>query len=190
MCKAGLIPILNRTVLLYPLTPFFIVFCNVIATSNSNDYYLLMQITTGLSRIKDYNMFIFRLHGLFSQFTDLCSQLHGRLVQKNKSQIAPEPDERILSSTGDDLPPTRQSTQHFPPASTTEEILRDGDENHDYSDSNAYRMRPYPTFISEGQNVDIRDSDQQLPSMWDDGLMWELFNTQPSIEWFDTGLLQ
>ncbi|KAF7593018.1 hypothetical protein BBP40_012105 [Aspergillus hancockii] len=24
-------------------------------------------------------------------------------------------------------------------------------------------------------------------SAWDDGLMWELFNIQPTIEWFDVG---
>ncbi|GMG13906.1 unnamed protein product [Aspergillus oryzae var. brunneus] len=28
---------------------------------------------------------------------------------------------------------------------------------------------------------------QQTSSMWDDGLMWELFNIQPTVEWFDAG---
>ncbi|KAF5865859.1 hypothetical protein ETB97_001926 [Aspergillus alliaceus] len=28
---------------------------------------------------------------------------------------------------------------------------------------------------------------QRPSSLWDDGLMWELFNVQPTIEWFDAG---
>ena len=159
-----------RTILLYPLTPFFIIFCNVLATSNEQDHHTLNQIMTALSRIKDKNSFILALYGLLSQFMDLCGQLEA-LVESNTTEthatnsvsLSPE---RLRSSQ----PQYEKSVSYGPQSRNFWDMhnLNDG------TDGGLSMDEEYPGGLG-----------QLRPSMWDDSLMWELFNTQPSIEWFD-----
>ncbi|KAE8377709.1 hypothetical protein BDV26DRAFT_292934 [Aspergillus bertholletiae] len=170
------------TVLLYPLTPFFIIFCNVIATSNREDYTLLTQITAALSRIKEYNPSIFRLHGLFSQFTALCDQLYETIAQDASQQseqtmeairshpisVAGSNDQNVSTypQLHESLTTRAHSSDSTQPGSSEQQVL--------YS----HALDPGPS--AEGLS-------HQISSMWDDGLMWELFNIQPTVEWFDAG---
>ncbi|KAH8428052.1 fungal specific transcription factor domain-containing protein [Aspergillus melleus] len=159
------------TILLYPLTPFFIIFCNVLATSNEQDYHTLNQIMTALSRIKDKNSFILALYGLLSQFMDLCGQLEA-LVESNTTEthvtksvsLSPE---RLRSSQ-----PQYEDSISYGPQSRNFWDMHDVNDGTDGGLSMADEEYP-------GEMGQLR------PSMWDDNLMWELFNTQPSIEWFD-----
>ncbi|GIJ91244.1 hypothetical protein Asppvi_010209 [Aspergillus pseudoviridinutans] len=75
------------TVLLNPLTPFFVVFCNVVATSNTDDFHLLQQITANLCRHKGRNSFVSNMHSLFSQFIDLCRATNDVHVQNNPHDL-------------------------------------------------------------------------------------------------------
>ncbi|KAL4815769.1 hypothetical protein BDW67DRAFT_185489 [Aspergillus spinulosporus] len=66
---------LSWTVLFYPMAPFYILFCNVVGTSNLEDYQLLRDITKGLYRFIDYNPASARLYHLFTTFLNLCNPL-------------------------------------------------------------------------------------------------------------------
>lgn len=162
----------TRTILLYPLTPFFIVFCNVLATSNEQDYHTLTQIMTALSRIKDSNAFISGLYGLLSQFMDLCGQLEAfaenHYSETNPINHLPQGPERLRKSQSQYGEPTSYDPQ-----------------------SRNFWDRP---ILDDSTNTGLSMADNEChhgglgqlqPSMWDDSLMWELFNTQPSLEWFD-----
>jgi hypothetical protein len=168
----------HRTILLYPLTPFFIIFCNVIATSNREDYNLLTQITVALSRIKEYNPSILRLHGLFSQFTVLCDQLYE--VQAQDSLRQPEPTKRDVSGQGIAEPVSGGGgrIQMYPQV----QELHNSDNTGNASMSQETALPDMAAFGSNDEGLYERAS-----SVWDDGLMWELFTLQPTIEWFDMG---
>ncbi|CAG8401221.1 unnamed protein product [Penicillium salamii] len=66
---------LSWTVLLYPLTPFFVLFCNVVSSSNDNDFILIQDVTKRLSRFVHGNKWIHKVHGLFNMFLNLCDPL-------------------------------------------------------------------------------------------------------------------
>ncbi|KAK1149345.1 hypothetical protein N8T08_006568 [Aspergillus melleus] len=158
------------TILLYPLTPFFIIFCNVLATSNEQDYHTLNQIMTALSRIKDKNPFILALYGLLSQFMDLCGQLEA-LVESNTTET------HATNSVSLSPERLRSSQSQYEKSISYGPLSRNFWDMHnlnDGTDGGLSMDEEYPGGLG-----------QLRPSMWDDSLMWELFNTQPSIEWFD-----
>lgn len=61
--------------LLFPLSPFFVLFCHVVYTSDAADYSLMAAVTRGLSRFAESNASIGKLHKLFSTFLALCDGL-------------------------------------------------------------------------------------------------------------------
>ncbi|KAL0256856.1 hypothetical protein SLS55_007665 [Diplodia seriata] len=65
----------NWTLLFYPLTPFFILFCNVVATSNRDDFALMKAMTEDLSDFSDRSTSIERLQRLFTIFLGLAEPL-------------------------------------------------------------------------------------------------------------------
>ncbi|KAL2855171.1 hypothetical protein BJX68DRAFT_231678 [Aspergillus pseudodeflectus] len=66
---------LTWTMLLFPLSPFFVLFCHVVYTSDAADYSLMTAVTSGLSRFAESNASIGKLHKLFSTFLALCDGL-------------------------------------------------------------------------------------------------------------------
>ncbi|KAE8387370.1 hypothetical protein BDV23DRAFT_174727 [Aspergillus alliaceus] len=170
------------TILLYPLTPFFIIFCNVLATSNREDYNLLTQITAALSRIKEYNPSIFRLHGLFSQFIALCDQLYEAIAQDASQQ--PVPTMGAVHSHDTEGPVPRgfsiSASAQLQGSSTARA--------HSIDTTQLATSEPQASYSDpEGLGASGEGLYQRPSSLWDDGLMWELFNVQPTIEWFDAG---
>ncbi|PLB45069.1 hypothetical protein P170DRAFT_513133 [Aspergillus steynii IBT 23096] len=71
---------LTWTVLLFPLTPFFVLFCNVVASSHRPDYDLMLKITECLARFAHLNEWIHRVHALCHHFLILCDPLMGQTV--------------------------------------------------------------------------------------------------------------
>ncbi|KAB2568851.1 hypothetical protein DBV05_g12472, partial [Lasiodiplodia theobromae] len=65
----------NWTLLFYPLTPFFVLFCNVVATSNRDDFALMKAMTEELSELADRSTSIDRLQRLFTVFLGLAEPL-------------------------------------------------------------------------------------------------------------------
>jgi hypothetical protein len=125
----------------YPLCPFFVVFCNVVGTSNATDFQLLQDVTDGISTLVSENKFVNRLHRLCTTLLGLCKPL----VQKQ-------------------VPPTYAYT--------------------------AAQVSEYPAIPagadSSHMNVSGCSGDVEvfMASSWDDDMMWQLFQSQPSLDWF------
>ncbi|KAE8372264.1 hypothetical protein BDV26DRAFT_286095 [Aspergillus bertholletiae] len=65
---------LTWTIALYPAAPFFVVFCNIIATSDESDYRLVQRIIKGLSQYKA-TPYLARLLNLLKSLLQLCDPL-------------------------------------------------------------------------------------------------------------------
>lgn len=169
---------MNRTVLLYPLTPFFVIFCNVVATSNLDDLRLLEEVTVTISRLKEQYIIGMNLHRLLSELIGLCSELHDlpsggdpRRPQEGRSSCNRVAHIHMLSNggeteTGMDVNKLTASL----PTPGQDEIPPDG-----------LSTLPESQSVSHG----IHGHASGSASIWDDGLMFELFNLQPSVEWLD-----
>lgn len=145
----------TRTMLSYPLCPFFVVFCNVVGTSNAQDFKLLENVTNGISTLVTENKYVNRLHRLCATLLSLCKPLVQEITSE---EHLPTP-----SSNG----PTAQPSA-FPSASSTQ-----------------LQLGPGPMNIS---NEHFGQEDLGLSS-WNDDMMWQLFQSQPSLDWFNADIL-
>lgn len=148
---------LTWTMLLVPLSPFFVLFCNVVATSDHKDYEMIRKITDDLQQFAKTNASIGKLYALFAKFLDLCAPL----IKCN-----PPP---AVSEHGGHKTEGRSSSQM---RSSYPDVLQEDDG----------QVFPSPQTSSEAFGVP--------PSVegWDDSLIWELFDNQPSLGWADSEL--
>ncbi|RAH41577.1 Zn(II)2Cys6 transcription factor [Aspergillus brunneoviolaceus CBS 621.78] len=154
---------LTWTVFSYPMTPFYILFCNVVGTSKVEDFQLMRDTTKGLYRFIDLNPAIGRLYHLFTQFLVLCSPLVEReaestspcSVQQNMNLDTEEPSVPVDAGT---------------PILSTDNQLYNGSAQEGTGGTRSLdtTMRP------------------EMDSWWHNAQMWELFGTQPSLEWVDS----
>jgi len=141
----------TRSMLSYPLCPFFVVFCNVVGTSSAQDFQLLQDVTDGLSALVTENKYVHRLHRLCATLLGLCRPLvqgsgtHGQ---------TPHP-------SGDSTGP----------------------------------LATYPMSAAFGNGSGILNNSGSdntagiMPSSWNDDMMWQLFQSQPSLDWFNADIL-
>ncbi|KAH8722501.1 putative Zn(II)2Cys6 transcription factor-like protein [Phaeosphaeriaceae sp. PMI808] len=144
----GYDPYLAWTILSYPLCPFFVVFCNVVGTSNVQDFQLLQGVTDCISELVSENKFVNRLHRLCTTLITLCKPL----VQ-----------ERISSGQGNIVTYTDVSEAPLLPTDDTSLALGVPNVN--------------------------GNADGFITSSWDDDMMWQLFQSQPSLDWFNSDIL-
>jgi hypothetical protein len=128
----------------YPLCPFFVVFCNVVGTSNAQDFQLLQDVTDSISELVSENKFVNRLHRLFTTLLGLCKPL---IDMSSASTITP--NALVPEAT-------------ISPLDTTTGQLSFNDPS--------------------------RDVDDFLTSSWNDDRMWQLFQSQPSLDWFNADI--
>lgn len=155
----------NRTMLLFPLAPFFVLFCNVIATSNERDFNMIKNITDDLHQFAEANASIGKLYKLFSKFLDLCAPL----VKGNpESSLSEQPaaalsDANTAGNTKGQMAPY---TNIFGGAAGADQPL-----------------------VSLG-GTDSTGEPTAPPCVggWDDSLVWELFDNQPSLGWAESEL--
>ena len=129
-----------RTMLSYPLCPFFVVFCNVVGTSNERDFQLLQSVTDGVSSLVTENKYV---------------NTSGSQDRSNMSAAVPgfTAPAAMYSST---IPSSRDTPQDL---------------------------------LSLGPNVSAANSDGFMASTWNDDMMWQLFQSQPSLDWFNADIL-
>jgi hypothetical protein len=147
--------------LLFPLAPFFVLFCNVIATSNERDFNMIKNVTDDLHQFAEANASIGKLYKLFSKFLDLCAPL----IKGNPDHS--EPDQPVLSEVGpiDKLYQTGSYADMFGGA----------------ADQDMVNLR----------STERTEKDSAVPRVvegWDDSLVWELFDNQPSLGWAESEL--
>lgn len=152
--------ILFRTVLLYPLSPFFVLFCNIIGELDMDDYNLMRDITQNLSQFAA-SPYISKLHKLLDALQNLCAPLI-------------EAKQRIGSEVKvANLYPSMAGTQQDYPVAADEH-------GHLLTDDSCYMD---PTVQAYPQQLQT-PSDGSYPP--DEQLMWQLFNSQLSLDWFES----
>ncbi|CAG8162038.1 unnamed protein product [Penicillium olsonii] len=149
---------LTWTMLLFPLAPFFVLFCSVIATSNEKDFNMIQNITDDLHQFAEANASIGKLYKLFSRFLDLCAPL----VKAQPEQRLATPS--IIESTG--KPGQAASYTDLFDRAATEAMA-------DVPGLDSAAKEPTASRAVEG---------------WDDSLVWELFDNQPSLGWAESDL--
>ncbi|KAJ5918386.1 transcriptional regulator family: Fungal Specific TF [Penicillium verhagenii] len=157
---------LTWTMLLFPLSPFFVLFCNVVATSDHRDFEMIKEITGNLRQFAKANASIGKLYGLFSKFLDLCTPL---IREKNAWSSS--------EGTVSDFPGTLSGRVPALGAPYAEVFSR--------TTEGTLNTLPCP---SPGSAVSVVP--QSIPSVegWNDNLMWELFDNQPSLGWAESEL--
>jgi hypothetical protein len=128
----------------YPLCPFFVVFCNVVGTSNAQDFQLLQDVADSISELVSENKFVNRLHQLFTTLLGLCKPL---ISKSSTSTTTPNPG---VPEVAIPLMDTSIGQLNF--------------------------------------NDSSRDVDDFLASSWNDDRMWQLFQSQPSLDWFNADI--
>lgn len=170
--------LLHRTFLYYPLTAFFMLFCNVVTTSHASDFKLMKLITDTLSEHNDLSPSVAKLQHLFATFVSLSEHLFYGL-DMNMSRI-------------DDPVPTPTS----PTMATVEALALVVNNDNNTSDHLAL-PRPLdgnaqliPTAgFSEGYG---NTSSTSIPRM--DGSdytdpSWDIFGFQLSLDWLEADVL-
>lgn len=136
----------------YPLCPFFVVFCNVVGTSDARDFQLLQNVTDGISTLVTENKYVHRLHRLCATLLSLCKPLVSTATLNGETQP---------STTGLTVEnPAFATPSLFGTASDVMDITKDNG-----------------------------STDAFLPSSWNDDMMWQLFQSQPSLDWFNADIL-
>lgn len=152
--------------LLFPLAPFFVLFCNVIATSNERDFHMIKNITDDLRQFAEANASIGKLYKLFSKFLDLCAPL----VKGNPKPSRSEQPAAALSDANT--------------AGNTEGQVAS------HTDILARAANADQALVSLG-STDFAGGGPTAPASvegWDDSLVWDLFDNQPSLGWADSEL--
>ncbi|KAF2029280.1 putative Zn(II)2Cys6 transcription factor-like protein [Setomelanomma holmii] len=146
----GYDPYLAWTMLSYPLCPFFVVFCNVVGTSNARDFQLLQDVTDGISALVSDNKFVNRLHRLCEALLELCRPLIHREAASGQIVTNASRNEVVQGTA---LPTTESSSEQL------------------------------------GAPIADGEVDNFLTSSWNDDMMWQLFQSQPSLDWFNAEIL-
>ncbi|KAF9690803.1 hypothetical protein EKO04_011046 [Ascochyta lentis] len=152
----GYDPYLAWTMLSYPLCPFFVVFCNVVGTSNEHDFQLLQAVTDGISALVTENKYVNRLHRLCSTLLNLCTPLVKTSGPQDRS------------NTNAAVPGFSAQTSIYP--------------------STLSGIDATPDMLGVGPGVG-GSTDAFLASTWNDDMMWQLFQSQPSLDWFNADIL-
>ncbi|KAJ5820797.1 uncharacterized protein N7525_010081 [Penicillium rubens] len=157
---------LTWTMLLFPLAPFFVLFCNVIATSNERDFDMIKNITDDLHQFAEANASIGKLYKLFSKFLDLCAPLV-------KGNTEPSRSEQPAAAPSD--PNTAENTE----AQMTS-----------YTDIFGRATGTDQPLARLGGADSTGGGPTAPPSVegWNDSLVWELFDNQPSLGWAESEL--
>ncbi|CAL5866069.1 uncharacterized protein PFLUO_LOCUS276 [Penicillium psychrofluorescens] len=145
---------LTWTMLLFPLAPFFVLFCNVVATSDQRDFNMIKNITDDLHQFVGANPSIDKLYRLFSKFLDLCAPL----IQMKPGQPRPQRPAPAVSA-----------------AVTLDNTRTDG-----------VQMEREADFLGPAATTSTNQA--WTPPGWDDSLVWELFDNQPSLGWAESDL--
>ncbi|CAG7988247.1 unnamed protein product [Penicillium nalgiovense] len=156
---------LTWTMLLFPLAPFFVLFCNVIATSNERDFNMIKNITDDLHQFAEANASIGKLYKLFSKFLDLCAPLVRGNTEPSRSE---QPAAALSANT----------------AGNTEAQMAS------YTDIFGRTTGTDQPLVSLGSTDSTGGGPTAPPSVegWDDSLVWELFDNQPSLGWAESEL--
>ncbi|CRL21800.1 Fungal transcriptional regulatory protein, N-terminal [Penicillium camemberti] len=73
--RQNTVALLHWTLLVYPITAYFVLFCNVIATLDTDDFKLMTTITDCLTRIETTSRPIIQVRTIFQHFLSLAGEV-------------------------------------------------------------------------------------------------------------------
>ncbi|KAJ5379996.1 uncharacterized protein N7496_002424 [Penicillium cataractarum] len=152
---------LTWTIFLYPLSPFFVLFCNIIGELDMDDYRLIQDITQSLSPF-NASPYIARLLKLLDTLQHLCEPL----IQ-TKQHLGPQ------AKVAPWYPTTNGEQQEAMAVPDGSLALAAS-----YLDSAA---QPNPQHQQSDANVGMQPVADEL--------MWHLFNSQPSLQWCESDVI-
>ncbi|CAN9453493.1 unnamed protein product [Alternaria alternata] len=161
---------MHWTVLYHPLTPFFVLFCNIVASSNESDFELLTTVTSQLDGLADLSPPIAKLQTLFKSFLGLCE---GLVTGTKETSPYAAQYRHPQQTTGQDRALTSAPQ---PPVQLA------GGQLQLPTNTNGINAE-YTNLVQPADDVAM-----EFPI--DNGLglldpSWELFDTQPTMGWLD-----
>lgn len=164
----GLI-ILLRTVLYHPLTAFFVLFCNVVATSDPKDFDTLQRVTAELEDLVELSTSIAKLQILFKSFIELCE---GLVSEKRQGVIACDAEVNYQTP----------QAQHVPLATSQALTYAPGPGMPTSPDDPQSLLLPN-SVLFEAPETGFTFTSSNTHSSLDPG--WGLFDAQPTLDWLD-----
>lgn len=153
--------------LYHPLTPFFVLFCNVVATSDSEDFHTLKCVTDELEGLVELSSSIAKLQMLFKSFIDLCEGLVSSKRQRVISKGIETGLRTLQPQQGVSTDPSNQTP-------TTHALSDSLDNSRTQPPTSAPLLTP---------SLQLKDlSDGTLGNL---DLGWGLFDVQPTLDWLD-----
>ncbi|KAK7181265.1 hypothetical protein PSPO01_12742 [Paraphaeosphaeria sporulosa] len=144
-------PYLAWTILSYPLSPFFVLFCNVVGTSDVRDFQLLQDVVDSVSSLVIENKHVERLTRLCNALLALCRPL---VQQHGSAAIVQEQQAGLLLNFASGNEAT---------------AAEDG--------------------LATSQLTGEPQEESPVKEPWQDDMMWQLFQAQPSLDWFNSDIL-
>lgn len=144
--------------LIYPLCPFFVIFCNVVYTSDVEDVSLMREVTQGLSPFLDRNIPVSKLHRLCTKFLTLCSPMTQSHLAISRCQSLP------------DLDLSDDTTRHMQCQVHSSHENKIGESNNGQIHTNQL----------QGVHEHLNKSEESTSG---EDAMWELFLAQPWLGW-------
>lgn len=149
--------------------PFFVLVCNIVATSDPHDFQTLKHVTEELDGLVHLSSSIAKLQTLFKSFVDLCEGLVSEKRQKTFSTSHGEnfevsPNYQVPSSS---RTPFQTGINDFAPAATNAPLP----------------PPPSTSTLFMTQDADFTYRSDGIPSVIGPG--WELLDAQPALDWLD-----
>ncbi|KAF2847220.1 hypothetical protein T440DRAFT_214911 [Plenodomus tracheiphilus IPT5] len=161
---------MHWTVLYHPLTPYFVLFCNIVATSNVQDFQLLQLVTSQLDALASLSASIEKLQTLFRSFISLCEGLVTKSMRES-DRTAKEHSTCQTIEVISDRNPVPQSHDQTHASQFGISISMD-------SFAPEQLPIPQPSSISGIEFTNDLSHDLIDPN-------WGLFDTQPTLGWLD-----
>ncbi|RAQ58606.1 hypothetical protein COH21_012829 [Aspergillus flavus] len=170
---------LTWAIVSYPLTPLFVVFCNVVCTANLHDFRLLQRTSNALLPIIGANKYIDRLSKLCITLIAMCKPLVDKTLSSS-AQASGAPARRVSSDNDQFADGVSRTSIITDPLDVD---LRNGAESLETQSTEEYHFIP-GTYDEQGGCF----PGSADPS-WDDQMMWQLFCTAPSVCWYNADML-
>lgn len=154
---------------MYPLTPFFVLVCNIIGTLDKDDYHLIRTITQGLAQFTE-SPYVAKMLSLLTSLQQLCEPL----FQTVENRDPPPPQGRRW------FPSARATSEPETTAVPAQSASAYGNENLSVS-SAAVEQPPAELWMQEQYPAEVTPSTE--------GMMWQLFNSQLSLGLFEPDYL-
>lgn len=155
-----------RTLLFYPLSPFFVLFCNVVFSANLDDYALMAAVTKGILRFVEIHPSIAEIHKLFSAFLRMVGPLIHNHPNPPLSQLIPD-----AATRGNEHANLTNMATQYPRASIGSAI------------SSSLAQEGVIDLPDEG----ILSQDGLVAP--DDEVLWDLIDSQPWLGWMRSDAL-